>query len=526
MSIATRTPTTRDICEFLQHASAYPERPQRVTVLETHISWIFLTDHFAYKLKKPVKFDFLDFTTPHARRWACAEEIRLNRRLSHNVYISMLPITYDEDHGLELDGSGDEIDFVIKMRRLPPNRSLDALIRARPVRSAEVDAVANTLVRFYASLPPVVLQPQVHFKRLATHCDANYDVLSKRLRGDRRRAVQRIHGAQRRFLTVYRELLYDRVRDGRVVDGHGDLRAEHVYVEPHPSIIDCVEFSRELREVDVADDLSYLAMDCQRLGDSSIGDRLLEAYGESSGDFPPPPLLAFYKTYRACVRAKVAALRAAQLQGSARRSAARLVPQYLNWADHHSAMLGPPSVLVVCGLSGTGKTTLAAELTRTIAGESLHTDRIRRGMFGPSEEPAEFDSGNYAPTLRRRVYEEMFAHVEGLLDEGRSVVLDGAFLTNDLRRAAIDRARRHGGMPLLVRCRCPRMVAKERIRDRELNGAPDSEARPDFYDRQSQEWEEVDPAIPSVEVDATAAINDQCETVWRALQPVIQESLG
>ena len=149
MSTATTVPATQSLVEFLEDPVSYPEHPDHIDTIETHISWVFLTHHYAYKLKKPVRYEFLDFSNAHARRLACAEEIRLNRRLAHSVYISMLPITFDQRRGLELDGCGDEIDFVVKMRRLQGDHSLDHLIQHHKVRDAGKNVTFSnvTLVR-------------------------------------------------------------------------------------------------------------------------------------------------------------------------------------------------------------------------------------------------------------------------------------------------------------------------------------------------------------------------------------------
>jgi aminoglycoside phosphotransferase family enzyme/predicted kinase len=518
MSTAIIAPTTQSLVEFLQDPTSYPDRPGHVDTIETHISWVFLTHHHAYKLKKPVQYGFLDFSNAHARRLACAEEIRLNRRLSHNVYLSMLPITFDQGRGLELDGCGDEIDFVVKMRRLPSDLALDQLIQHQKVRNAGISDISECLIDFYTSLPPVVLQPRDHYQRLVDHCEANLSDLLDYRGETQELQVRRIHGAQKRYLTLEKELFYNRVRDGRIVDGHGDLRAEHIYLESPPAIIDCVEFSKELREVDVLDDLSFLAMDCQRLGNGDIGKRLFEAYQQASGDNAPNALVAFYKSYRACVRAKVAALRAEHADESSKKRLERQIHQYLNWADHYAARLGPPILVVTGGLMGSGKSTLATQIAEAIGAELISTDQLRRSLFGSSESLSTYGTGVYRSDLRIRVYEELLSRAGSVLDDGRSVVLDGTFLTNALRRTALEQGKRHGTHGLFVECVCPKETALERIAERTEIGTTVSEARPELYNQQLKERESLDSAIPAVCVDTTASFNEELKTVFSALR--------
>lgn len=521
MKTAIKPERTAEIVNLLQDPATYPDRPTRVETIETHISWVFLTDGHVYKLKKPVRFEFLDFSTPAARRLACEEEIHLNRRLSHDVYMGVIPITLSDERGLQLGGGGREIDCVVKMRRLPADRALDVMIRRRQLHSAQIDAVSDYLARFYTSLPSKVLQPEDHHRHLVDHCLANRTDLLGHLRAAKERRTRRIHAAQQRFLTLKRELFHDRVENGRIVDGHGDLRAEHVYLESPPSVIDCVEFSPELREVDVVDELSFLAMDCQRLGNGDVGRRLLDAYQQASGDVPPDNLAAFYKSYRACVRAKVAALRAEQASGAQQRQFVRQACQYLTWAEHFAAELGPPLLVIVGGLMGSGKSTLAAALAESLAAELRRTDQIRNELFGSSDLPADYGVGLYDHATRRHVYDVLLTQAEDLLDEGCSLVLDGTFLTNELRWTAVDLATRHGARCLLVQCECPRETALARIARRAESEYTDSEARPDLYDQQRGDYEPPDPILPTIAVDATRPVEEELRMVVPALRAAL-----
>jgi uncharacterized protein len=289
---------------FLRRPEAYPDGPRGVEVLETHMSWVFLTERDAYKLKKPVRNEFLDFSTLEARQGDCQEEMRLNRLLARDVYRTLVALTVDERGGLQLQGAGSTVDWLVRMRRLPADRMLDAVIRAGALEPTDVERLARTLTHFYRAAVPVAFDPDVYRRRLLREVLANGRALTApEIPAPQ---AQRIHAAQLAFLGREGAILRQRVREGRIVEAHGDLRPEHVCLEPEPVVIDRLEFNREFRIMDVADDLAFLAMECERLGAPDVGRRILEIYGELSGDRPPPRLVRFYQAHRACLRAKLA----------------------------------------------------------------------------------------------------------------------------------------------------------------------------------------------------------------------------
>ena len=353
---------------------------------------------------------------------------------------------------------------------------------------------------------------------MVDHCEANLTDLLGCQGPAQEPIIRRVQGAQKRYLALRKNLFYDRVRDGRVVEGHGDLRAEHIYMESPPAIIDCVEFSKELRQVDVLDDLSFLALDCQRLGNSEIGRHVLEAYQQASNDDPPSTLIAFYKCYRACVRAKVAALRAAQADETQKNQFVRQNHQYLNWADYYAAQLGLPALVITGGLIGSGKSTLATHVADALGAELISTDQLRRSQFGSSKSPAKYGAEIYQRDLRLSVYDQLLSRAGSMLDDGCSVVLDGTFLTNALRQSALELGERHGARGLFVECVCPKAIAIHRIEQRAETSVTESEASPEFYDQQLNEYETLESAMPAVCVDSTVSIGEELQTVFSALR--------
>lgn len=303
-------PTLEAKVAYLSRASSYPDAPRAVTAVQTHMSWVFLTDRTVYKLKKPVRYDYLDFSTIEARRQACENELRLNRRLAASVYQETVPLAVDRSGEFALGGTGAVVDWLVKMLRLPAAQMLDAVLqrRDRPVDDA-IRAVAEQLARFYASAARVPTTPAAYLLRLNRDICATLESLSApefRLPPTR---LEQLTSAQHALIGRLRRTLASRARDGRIVDGHGDLRPEHVCLKPL-AIIDCIEFNPALRNLDPADDLAFLAMESERVGGHAVGRRidalLFEAYRHATGDAPTLMLRAFYKSYRAAIRAKLA----------------------------------------------------------------------------------------------------------------------------------------------------------------------------------------------------------------------------
>jgi aminoglycoside phosphotransferase family enzyme len=326
---------------LLQRPETYPEDPGRLETVETHMSWVFLTERHAYKLKKPVRYEYLDFSTLASRRKNCEEELRLNQRLAPGVYLAVVPLAVDARGNARLEGAGEILDWLVKMRRLPADRMLDNLIRRQAVSEAEVRNLAAGLAAFYRESPPVRLPPAEYRRRCERSVYANRRALSDRLYDLPAGEIAAVHEAQERILRYSPELFDTRVQAGRIVEGHGDLRPEHVCLEREPVIFDRLEFNREFRIVDAADELAFLSMECERLGAPSVGPVLFQVYEETTGDRPPPPLVSFYKAYRACLRAKLAIWHTRELPPPQWRKWRALAADYLALAAGYARRLRP-----------------------------------------------------------------------------------------------------------------------------------------------------------------------------------------
>ncbi len=290
---------------FLSRPGAYPHGPERVEVIETHMSWVFLAGSEVYKLKKPVRTGFLDFSTLALRRHFCEEEVRLNRRLAGDVYRGVVALTCDAGGDLALDGPGRPVDWLVHSRRLPRERMLDACLRRGAVGPAEVEPLGRRLAAFYREAPRVRLAPGEYRRRLEEAVAVNHGLLAQPRFGLSRDAVAAVRTGLEAFIAEHAALLESRAASGRIVEGHGDLRPEHVCLVDPPVVIDCLEFNRRFRELDPLDELGFLALECRRLGAAFVGEVVLGLYRERCADDAPPVLLDFYQALRAQLRARL-----------------------------------------------------------------------------------------------------------------------------------------------------------------------------------------------------------------------------
>lgn len=434
-------------------------------VRETHAGVVFLVGDRAYKLKKPYDFGFLDYTTREARRTACSEEVRLNRRLAPDVYLGVADVQAPDET---------MCDHLVVMRRMPDRRRLSTMIaEGRPVR-ADLRTLARHLAAFHAAAhrgPEVDEQATAEALRArwtdsltqvhAVSADSD-DVGGPVVPADR---LDRIGRLVHRFLDGRHALFTRRIAERRIVEGHGDLLADDIFcLDDGPRALDCLEFDARLRYVDGLDDAAFLAMDLESRGAGRLADAFLGWYTEFTDDPAPPALRHHYLAYRAFVRAKVAVLRHAQGAADAAADARRLA----GLAERHLAD-GAVRLILVGGLPGTGKSTLAGALADRLGLVLVSSDTVRKELAGHAATdplPATYRSGVYSPTWSARTYAEMLKRTGRLLALGESVVLDASWTSAARRDAAAELARVADADLVSFQCVAPTAVADARIHQR------------------------------------------------------------
>jgi aminoglycoside phosphotransferase family enzyme len=331
-------PTLQDKVACLSEPAMHDGVP--VDARETQMAWVFLAGARVLKLKKPIRMDDLDYSSLEARARICAEEVRLNRRLAPDVYRGTARLTREAPDRLAIDGAGETVDWLVVMRRLPDERMLDRAIRAGTVIPDDIDVIAELLAGFYRGLRPEPIDPAAHLARFASDLGRSRSFFAERRFGEvsarAAAAVERLSDALHRLSPM----LADRIAEGRIVEGHGDLRPEHVCLERPPVVIDCLEFAPALRLVDPFEELCFLSLECAVLDARWIGTMLVERLSASLEDLPPQPLLAFYTSARATLRARQAL---AHLLAPSPRTPEKWLPlagHYLDEAQRAIARLG------------------------------------------------------------------------------------------------------------------------------------------------------------------------------------------
>lgn len=432
-------------------------------VVDTHVSTVVLVDGYALKRKRPVRTEFLDFSTPEAREAACRREVELNRRLAPDVYLGVADLVLDDE----------VLDRVVVMRRLPEQRRLANLLDDPGVHE-HLRRLASLIADFHARArrgPDVDAASGV--EAVAGLWSEGIEQVRELGQGIIEVAeLDRVELLAAQYLDGRRPLFDRRVRERRACDGHGDLQAEDVFcLEDGPRVLDCVEFADRFRFGDVLADVAFLAMDLERLGRADLGREFLDAYRSASGDAWPATLEHHHIAYRAHVRAKVACMRVRQGAPAARRAAVDL---HALARRHLEA--GQVQLVLVGGSPGTGKSTLATALGGRLGAVVASSDRVRDEVEPRSAAPNdELRGGRYTPERLDRVYGELLERAGTMLALGEHVVLDASWLDPAQRDRAAELATRTGSRLTELRCTCPASVAEARILERARRGDDPSE---------------------------------------------------
>ncbi len=509
--------------QFMLQPTSYREPTETVECLETHISWLFLTDHFVYKVKKPLQFDFLDFSTLEKRLQACRNEITLNQRLAKDTYLEVSTIYINDDGGCSFDAVGDVFEYAVKMKRLPANRMLDHLIENNDVNSQDIEKLKMLLESFYARQKSDPINAVEYEHDFEMHVKGNQSTLLALAPqpGLKVNQIKRIHNAQLGFLFTKRPLFDERIRKGKIIEGHGDLRPEHVCLTEHPVIFDCIEFNKDFRVVDVVDELSFFAIECEILDRADIGKDVLASYLKTFNDDVSSDLVAFYHSYRACVRAKVEAIRSRQSETRKQKeSHIAKANRYLDLAESYSAELLPPITLIIGGFMGSGKSTLARELKAKLGWELIQSDLVRRKSFGKSQKPQSFGEGIYSEENRHKVYRNMSKLLDDNLSQGLSTIVDGSFTSEYDLGLVKEVCRSHDSLVMVLWCECPLEVAKRRIIHRLEKQDDLSEARPELLKEQYQSGQRPAEEEATV-IDTTKMIDRQFQSVMKQLRECV-----
>lgn len=461
-----------DIRELLR-ASAYPHDTGAIELRETHVSWIVLTGSFAYKVKKPVRLDFLDMTSLPDRHALCEEELRLNRRLAADLYLEVVPICRGEG-GAHIGGDGPIVEYAVKMREFDAAEELPALLERGDVTAAEIAALARRLAAFHGQASPGEPESdaayRVRFGRsvLGTLATLISHAPAESGQGELGQLTDWVHDA----LHDEARRIEERHALGFVRECHGDLHAANI-VRWHGELtpFDCLEFDRGLRTIDVMSDIAFLFMDLVSRGRRDLGHELLSTYLEATGDYGGLPLLPLYGVYRALVRAMVDALSAEQRPALATACNARLLAR-LRTAEE-LANPAVPTLLIMHGVSGSGKSWLSGRLVAALGAIRIRSDVERKRAPPAGAAPAE---DLYAPEGRARIYARLLECAAFALGAGLTTIVDATFLSLADRERFESLAERLRAHLLIVCCTASSEELRRRLASRGTNDPSDANA--------------------------------------------------
>jgi hypothetical protein len=463
------------LVEALLRPAAYTDQVKDIQHIQTHISHVILAGQYAYKIKKPLNLGFLDFSTLAQRRHCCEEELRLNRRLAPDLYLEVVPITGSLDEA-RFGGAGPVLDYAVKMRRFPQS----ALLSVNPPDRETLHRLADQVAEFHLGIPAAeaatpygaperVLHPMLeNFTQIREIGLA--DLVLPRLvplEAWTRHQAQQLDG-----------LLWQRKQEGHIRECHGDMHLGNITVyQGRLQIFDGIEFNPNLSWIDTLNDVGFLLMDLQHRGLSHDAADFLNRYLERTGDYAALPLLRFYQTYRAMVRAKVAAIRLSQA-GLSEQERQDLKREYLGYIDLAEGFTRAeqPVLLITHGLSGSGKSLFSGWLLERLPAVRLRSDVERKRLFGQSAQAQGLEQGIYTRQASQATYAHLREIASRLLRAGYSVIVDATFLKTAQREPFRQLARELAVDYLILDCQSPEAVLRERISKRMAQGADPSEA--------------------------------------------------
>lgn len=496
--MTTRDSRRPDVIGALLRASTYPHRVGRIELLETHISWVLLTGRFAYKIKKPIALGFLDFRTLEKRRYYCEEELRLNRAWAPRLYLDVVPIT-KTGAGIRVGGEGTPVEFAVRMRQFEQIMRLDHQIETGRLRHDDLLGLAEEIARRHFDARRITSGPELLATTRRLIWD-NFDELQAKVPDV---FLGRLRNWMQDQLAEHENEMLQRCGDGHFRECHGDLHLGNIVrLREGIRAFDCIEFSRELREIDIVADYAFLTMDFVTRGATDKASVFVNRYLEKTGDYDGARLLPLYLVYRAMVRAKVAVI----ASGESKR---QTLGRYCALARAITAQRRPILVQST-GFSGSGKTWLSTRLLSALPAVRLRSDLERKRLFG-LEEAADSRSGIAAGIYDREadvaVYDRLLALAGGLLRAGLNVILDASFLAARQRERVRQTALASGASAVTVQTVASEPVLRKRLQQRQNGDVSEANVDVLVYQLETADTLSTDELADTLIVDTEADVD-------------------
>ena len=492
------------LIEALRDPQAYPHETDAIELIETHISWVFLTGPFAYKIKKPVRFPFLDFSTLDHRKRYCEDELRLNRRLASELYLDVVPI--GGTRAAPKVGAKPAIEYAVKMVQFDVDRTLDRLLDDTTIPIPAIHDLAARLSRFHSELPAASGEPADQSAL------ENAAELAESVEASERGRLEPLITWTREQSKALAFALRERERRGAIKECHGDLHLHNLaWIDDRIVPFDCLEFDRSLRCIDTLDEIAFLVMDLIAYEREDLAFELLDRYLELTGDYEGLRVFRFYLVYRALVRSKVCLLAAAQHDA---RNAAPWPKRYLDLADR---LIEPsvPLLAITRGLSGSGKTTITNDLIGRIPAIRVRSDVERKRLHGlePTERSAPaLGRSIYSTAASDATYDVLARAADAVLAAGFNVIVDATFLERRRRQAFAALAAARGAAFMILDFEADAQELRRRVAARHEQGNDASEADLDVLEHQIEHQEPLVDGEPDatimVDTGADVSIDD------------------
>lgn len=470
---------SQTLIDALQSPACYPHATDAISLIETHISTVILTGAYAYKIKKPVNFGFLDFTSLAARKHFCEEEVRLNQRLTRGLYLDVLPITGSLEAPV-MGGEGEAIEYAIRMRQFPQQQLLNEMQQRDELDSNHIDALTTQIARFHQQAPVVAADhPLAQPAAIMAPVRQNFEQIRPMLsETDDLKQLDALEAWAEDSFNRLQPLLEQRCANGFIRECHGDIHLGNATVlDGEVVLFDCIEFNEPFRLIDIACDAMFLAMDLEDRSLHGLSRRFSNGWLEQTGDYGCLPLINFYKAYRAMVRAKVSLFRLAQ--ESDPQLQAQVLQQYRSYAALAESYCAIPArfMAITHGVSASGKSTVAMQLVEQLGALRLRSDVERKRLLGDTILPGNpWRSAIYSDDATAATYQQLHELATSALRAGFAVVVDATYLKHAQRQQAAGVAENCGVPLLILDCQAPDAIIAGWLAMRQGDGKDPSDA--------------------------------------------------
>ena len=503
------------LIKSLQNPDIYPHEVSAISLVETHISWVILTGPYAYKIKKPINLGFLDFSTLDKRKHYCEEEIRLNSRLAPDIYLDVVSISGSPDSPV-LNGTGPAIEYAIRMNEFNPDNELDKLLARESLKPEHIRLLAEKVAAFHQDIaiaknaspygtPASILGPGIENLEQIQSLVTDHQIQQR---------LDTIRQWTSQTWAALKPVFEQRKAEGYVRECHGDLHLHNLaLVKDDILIFDCIEFNPNLYWIDVISEIAFTVMDLDDRHQSTLAWEFLNRYLQLTGDYDGITVLRFYLVYRAMVRAKVDCIRAHQedSQTSDRDQIMKEFQSYLTLAEqyiHHEK----PVLIIMHGLSGSGKTSIAGDMTIQLGALHIRSDIERKRLSGMTETQRSGSSvsgGIYTSSTSEKTYNRLAGIAANTINAGYRVIVDAAFLSREKRQQFYDLSKQLDTPFYIIDCQAPESALRSRIAQRYKVGTDASEATLQVLEHQLQNEVALDEQekLLSIQVDTSLALD-------------------